>query len=275
MVVEGMPGRIMILQNLAKAIREQNYYAVFLEFVIVIAGVVIGFQINAWNEGRMRAASADAARANLVANLRRDIAEFEERDAYYQGLSEHADTVLAVMEAPDRLAEIGEWRFLESSFRLGQTWPFSQSRQVYRELEGKGDLDLIGGPDVRLALAGYYDSWAPEFGVTVVRAEPYRERVRQRMPMALQVYIGETCRGGEIDNWSKLAADEDRTVNIPRCPAPDEAALIAEVAGDLARDRHLLELARGAVAQMNTTRSVLALITHDAERVIAQIEGAE
>ena len=32
----------MILTNLVKAIREQNYYAVVLEFLIVIAGVVIG-----------------------------------------------------------------------------------------------------------------------------------------------------------------------------------------------------------------------------------------
>lgn len=42
----------MILQNLSKAVREQNWFAVVLEFVIVIAGVVIGFQINAWNERR-------------------------------------------------------------------------------------------------------------------------------------------------------------------------------------------------------------------------------
>lgn len=36
----------MILSNISRAIREQNYYAVALEFVIVIAGVVIGFQIS-------------------------------------------------------------------------------------------------------------------------------------------------------------------------------------------------------------------------------------
>ncbi len=45
----------MIVQNISKAIRKQNYYAVLLEFVIVIAGVVIGFQINAWAEGRAEA----------------------------------------------------------------------------------------------------------------------------------------------------------------------------------------------------------------------------
>lgn len=33
--------------------REQNYYAVAVEFVIVLAGVVIGFQVNAWNEARV------------------------------------------------------------------------------------------------------------------------------------------------------------------------------------------------------------------------------
>jgi len=42
----------MILQNLSKAVREQNWFAVFLEFVIVIAGVVIGFQITARNAER-------------------------------------------------------------------------------------------------------------------------------------------------------------------------------------------------------------------------------
>ena len=38
----------MILARLSRAIRQQNYYAVALEFVIVIAGVVIGFQITEW-----------------------------------------------------------------------------------------------------------------------------------------------------------------------------------------------------------------------------------
>jgi hypothetical protein len=54
----------MILQNISRAIREQNYYAVALEFVIVIAGVVIGFQITAWNGER--AARSEEARYLLA-----------------------------------------------------------------------------------------------------------------------------------------------------------------------------------------------------------------
>jgi len=50
----------MILDNLSRAVRTQNWLAAAIEFVIVIAGVVIDFQINAWNEGRR----ADALLAN-------------------------------------------------------------------------------------------------------------------------------------------------------------------------------------------------------------------
>jgi len=42
----------MILQRISTAIRQQNWFAVALEFVIVIAGVVIGFQVTAWNGAR-------------------------------------------------------------------------------------------------------------------------------------------------------------------------------------------------------------------------------
>jgi len=42
----------VILDNLTRAIRDQNWFAVGIELVIVILGVVIGFQVNAWNEDR-------------------------------------------------------------------------------------------------------------------------------------------------------------------------------------------------------------------------------
>ncbi len=42
----------MILDNLTRAFKTQNWLAAGVEFVIVIAGVVIGFQINAWNAER-------------------------------------------------------------------------------------------------------------------------------------------------------------------------------------------------------------------------------
>ncbi|MCR9266507.1 MAG: hypothetical protein NXI03_02970, partial [Alphaproteobacteria bacterium] len=40
----------MILSRISRALKDQNWLAVGIEFVIVILGVVIGFQISNWNQ---------------------------------------------------------------------------------------------------------------------------------------------------------------------------------------------------------------------------------
>ena len=42
----------MILRRIAENIRDQNWFVVALEFTLVVAGVVIGLQVTAWNEDR-------------------------------------------------------------------------------------------------------------------------------------------------------------------------------------------------------------------------------
>lgn len=46
----------MILTRLTRAVREQNWFAVVLEFVIVVSGVLLAFQVSTWSsEARERA----------------------------------------------------------------------------------------------------------------------------------------------------------------------------------------------------------------------------
>ena len=67
----------MILARITKAIREQNWFAVVLEFIIVIAGVVIGFQITAWNADRHDRNVERRHLANIAEDLRDDVQELE------------------------------------------------------------------------------------------------------------------------------------------------------------------------------------------------------
>lgn len=67
----------MILHNLSKAIREQNYYAVFIEFIIVILGVVIGFQINAWAQGQAAERSVERYLSEIADDLRSDLDQYD------------------------------------------------------------------------------------------------------------------------------------------------------------------------------------------------------
>ncbi len=264
----------MPLRRVISSFRRHDWTTAFIELVIVILGVWIGLQASNWNAEHARRATASAARESLIANLQRDIREFDARERYYNSLYAHADVVLSVMNDPARLDEVGAWRFVESSYRLGQIWPFAQSGQVYRELEGKGDLDLLGGPDIRTAIAEYYDSWGAEFGITVNVQDPFRTRVRQLMPIALQNHLAKECRSGEGSDWSRVEGTNAGDP-APRCPPPDMPALIDATARELAANGELRDLARGAVAQMNATVSVLRGIRSDAEILIEKIEMQE
>ncbi len=42
----------MILRRLSKHVKDQNWFAVALDFVIVV-GVLIGLQVNSWNVWRV------------------------------------------------------------------------------------------------------------------------------------------------------------------------------------------------------------------------------
>lgn len=63
----------MILSHISRAVREQNWFAVAIEFVIVILGVVIGFQITEWRgeqaDRRLEAYYLERLHADLVGTL--------------------------------------------------------------------------------------------------------------------------------------------------------------------------------------------------------------
>ena len=42
----------MILRRITKHVKDQNWFAVALDFIIVVLGVFIGLQISNWNDAR-------------------------------------------------------------------------------------------------------------------------------------------------------------------------------------------------------------------------------
>jgi hypothetical protein len=140
----------MILQNIAKAIREQNYYAVVLEFVIVIAGVVIGFQINAWNLDRQEAALEKGYLSRLVDEMavvtNQLIDEQEDLDDY----RDSAERFLAPLEADDKEAAQSDSRGLLTITRVGTP---TVMPAMLNELLASGQLSVIRSSALREALS--------------------------------------------------------------------------------------------------------------------------
>ena len=72
----------MILRRLAEAIREQNWFTVFIEFMIVVAGIFVGMQVNDWNQRRLEQEQDQRALALFVDELQQMLDEASD-DANY------------------------------------------------------------------------------------------------------------------------------------------------------------------------------------------------
>jgi len=141
----------MILQNLTKAIREQNYYAVFLEFVIVILGVVIGFQINAWNEARIDRVGESLALGRIQQDIENNIRELDARIAFDRSRNaQHRVLVAAVTAGTLSPDDRDAFDTAFARFLFFSRPPVSQP--AYEALEQSGGLALIRDAELVSAL---------------------------------------------------------------------------------------------------------------------------
>lgn len=164
----------MILSRVIEHVKQQNGTAIALDFFIVVAGILIAFQITTWNEGReLRASERD-----YLDRLHSDVLELTDRRATYDwdrpiivkelelitdftngyrdDLSEakayarQADPDLA--QVPDDVLDSYLCNFMDWSSAL--TVPPSELPTAV-ELISAGRLDRIASKEVKLALLSY------------------------------------------------------------------------------------------------------------------------
>jgi len=140
----------MILARLSAAIRAQNWFAVVVEFVIVVAGVAIGFQINAWNEARQERQREAEYLQQLEVELAAVIDELstveDAIDAYFNWITIFIEGV--ENGDPDR-AQQGSWGLNAiTSVEIVNLEP-----AALREMISAGELTIIRNNELRSALA--------------------------------------------------------------------------------------------------------------------------
>ena len=116
----------MILSRIIHHLRTQNWTAVALEFVIVIAGVVIGFQVTAWNETREGEARGEAYLERIQSDLAVDIASYDDRIAFWSAVSDYGVQALETSNNPDRIADTeADWELIVAYFQASQVSEFN------------------------------------------------------------------------------------------------------------------------------------------------------
>lgn len=64
----------MLLRSLSGHVKDQNWFAVALDFLIVVFGIFIGFQLNTWNENRKLDEAYAQARVRLASETEANLA---------------------------------------------------------------------------------------------------------------------------------------------------------------------------------------------------------
>lgn len=144
----------MIVKRVTAALRRQDWTAVAIEFLLVVLGVLLAFQINEWATEREAAHERDAATERLLA-------EAEETVAYMRlGVSGHQKIVNELHFALGAI-ERGDWRIADKArttmafYRAGDVAPLAPPSAVYDDLVSSGALGKIGNAHLRSTIAKY------------------------------------------------------------------------------------------------------------------------
>ena len=170
----------MLLRRLTAHVRDQNWFAVALDLVVVVVGLFIGLQIDTWWEGQKDARLESA----YLAEIRED---FESNRANLEGQIRETERIISDMISlhaqslrPDPGISVPE---LNTRFASIHSMPtFVLVKRAYENLTGSGDLSLLASRPLKNALAEYYA--AAEL-VAVVQATHEMELVQTFQPYVI------------------------------------------------------------------------------------------
>ena len=145
----------MIAKRVIEALKRQDWAMVFIEFVLVVVGVVLGFQINGWGTARADARERLEATDRLLEEAELDVAYLRQAVDRQRGTSDAVNFALQSLEA-GHLDPSGRPRFVAGLFGLEGSLPLEPPTSVYDDVVSAGELGRLGNPELREAIASYH-----------------------------------------------------------------------------------------------------------------------
>jgi hypothetical protein len=147
----------MLLRRMTHHIKSQNWFAVGLDFLIVVVGVFIGLQVGNWND-------AARERAKETAILQQLSEEFTSTVEAAKLAKVESEVTLAATRDVLRVIRDGEEPEDKAAFlqTLGQAGGFEAGPSepvTLVELLSAGGLSELSSPDLRSALIRYHETF--------------------------------------------------------------------------------------------------------------------
>lgn len=217
----------MILRRLTQSLKEQNWTAIVIEFVLLVIGVFLGIQVGNWNQEREQRNMSVAFSARLREDLRREQWVEQMVIEYNRQVRKNAEHTLAALDGRQSLSDE---QFLISAYRATQYLYSNSNRSTYNELVSTGTMDLIA--DVRLRKIANDAFTTPLYGQITERAQnsEYRKLFRETVSFDVQNALSARCgdRPARALDYTalKYVLDYPCTLGLPATSIRDAASAL-------------------------------------------------
>lgn len=180
----------MILRRLSKNMKEQNWTAIIIEFVLLVAGVFLGIQVANWNDSMKERVRAESYTERLRVDLRAELEYVEELIHYYETTrAAGAIAYAGLMQTQDLSDEI----VLINAYRATQLNFYERRRSTFDEIVNAGVLDLIEDPELRQTAILIYVTTVFDVVQQEGLTSRFRELFRMTIEPSLQEHLGQQC----------------------------------------------------------------------------------
>ena len=146
----------MIPSRIARHVREQNWTAIGIDFLIVVLGIVIGFQVTDWGQRRADRAREQDYLRQLDSDLRESVRTLDRFDAEHARGYRSANRLAGSFYDPDPAPRESLLVWLGASNSLGAVRPVTGTAEA---LVATGDLNLVRDDSLRAAITEYLAQW--------------------------------------------------------------------------------------------------------------------
>ncbi len=219
----------MILRRITEHVRTQNWFAVGIDFLIVIVGVFIGIQVANWNSARLGAEQQQRHIERLSADFhaikRRIDSHFVTFEWIIEG-TEYLQQLLSLSDAEFREFDLDPQRLKDAASSLDNSRIPPGSSATYLEMVAAGQLSALGNPALRDRLAEYER-------LTDIHLEVFRigvAQVSQQRPILFRHYKVRTALDAETLSGIRMEAERIDLDGMRSDPEFEIALMIAQTA---------------------------------------------
>lgn len=248
----------MILRRLTEHVKTQNWFAVALDFCIVVLGVFIGLQVSNWNDNRNTHQRAAVFGERLTKDLQYEAWSYQYLINYNRDVRAGAK---AALDALSGAAPLSDEAFLTNAYRATQYKYMDRGRATYDELISTGEIGLIADEKLRTTAISLFTTTLIDVIAEEGREAPVRLIFRRRVPAGVQAALLEKC-------GDRFAPTGDYEAIVGSLSYPCELGLAPE---EIAAAATLLRTDEGLVEALQIRFADLDTAITDLEKVNAEV----